>query len=456
MKQRQDEQPGLKFDKHTPIPGWAHSLASVGKETEAAIYTYFETDAPGRAVFRGYPEDELNELAQALGRWADAPASQIIEFLIDLASGGARLALRSIARWVLLHSNDPDSVIDCISIEPPGEVEVVRVLSRRGSQKLVFEATWHTLQRRVVLKKVLHGNIAHESNAHPLSLQHPNIIETHILRNSKGEAFLVEQWLPEVLNDNSACRGIQEASNLLHNLADAVAFVHKQSLVHGDIKPDNIGKRDDAFILLDFGISRPVAEFSRDTTATGSLRTRAPELLVSDAYCAAPGKVDIWAIGATLFNFLVGRFPLIERDEDIPRISRPQERQRFEQELARRVREEWDARVTVDKIDEPLRHILGRTLALDPASRPTASELHKMAEKELSLFLRRESTAEYFSPIEELHQLRTYLPSADVLSVMPAEERTRFKIRLATLRDISGFNDEQRRQMEDLEHALNA
>ena len=55
--------------------------------------------------------------------------------------------------------------------------------------------------------------------------------------------------------------------------------MHQLGLVHGDIKPDNIGKKEGRFVLLDFGICRSAEKFTADTTATGSLRTRAPELL---------------------------------------------------------------------------------------------------------------------------------------------------------------------------------
>ena len=186
--------------------------------------------------------------------------------------------------------------------------------------------------------------MARELRSNPLTLKHPNIIETHLLRNAKNESFLVEQWIPDVLRDDWLCEGIEEAANLLYNLADAVAFLHNEGLVHGDIKPDNIGKQNDAFILLDFGICRPVEEFTGEATATGSLRTRAPELLTDGSY-VDPKKVDVWAIGATVFNFLERRFPLIDRGEYIPRLTELEKRAAFQAELVRRVGAEWDSRI---------------------------------------------------------------------------------------------------------------
>ena len=69
-----------------------------------------------------------------------------------------------------------------------------------------------------------------------------------------------------------------------------------------------------------------------------------PELFLTDRY-AMPTMVDIWALGATVFNAVVGRFPLFDKDEKPPRISHPTERSSFEEELKRRVEHEWDRRV---------------------------------------------------------------------------------------------------------------
>ena len=362
MKRKTNAQSPLKFAEYSSLPSWAHSLAAIGKLTEEVIYRSFREGAIKSHVFAHYNAEELNSLADALHGWKDAEASKMIEILFTAAQDNRTLRIASLARWVILHQDDPEGVVDCMQVEPPGEVDVIRVLSRAGSQKLVFEATWRLTQRRVVLKKLV-GSAAdisiilgRESHSHPLSMTHPNIIETHFLRNAQNETFLVERWLPEVLHDAWPCEGIQQAANLLYSLADAICFVHSQGKVHGDIKPDNIGKEDDRFILLDFGICRRASDFTKQTTGTGSLRTRAPELLVLDAYFDDPSKVHIWAVGATVFNFFVGRFPLIERTDKIPRISQPQERDAFEAELARRAQDEWDQRVVFGDVPEPLRH----------------------------------------------------------------------------------------------------
>ena len=172
-------------------------------------------------------------------------------------------------------------------------------------------------------------------------MKHPNIIETYYLTNNDNEGFFIEEYLPEVLNDEWNSNGIHEAANLLYNIGSALDELHQLNKVHGDVKPDNIGKRGENYILLDFGICRNIEEFTNDITATGSLRTRAPELLAINKYDGDPTKADVWALGATVFNAIVGHFPLFEKGEKPPRITKPEERINFEQILKRRAEQEW-------------------------------------------------------------------------------------------------------------------
>ena len=100
--------------------------------------------------------------------------------------------------------------------------------------------------------------------------------------------------------------------------------------------------------------------------------------------------------------------------------------------------------------------ILEKTLQYDPKNRPTAQGLKDLIEKDLPVFLRRESTAERFAPIDELHQLKTFLPSEEILALMPADERARFINRLEGLKQIPGFDTQQLEEIKNLEDLLNA
>jgi len=425
----------------TKLPAWALNLAQIGSKTAALVDGYFQRNHLHLFSLTNADQLALKSLGDALvAGWSDAQASKIVERTLADLEKQIKADYPSLARWVRQHPDNADAVADCMDLQPPEEISIIKVLSRAGSQKLVFEGTWRVTQTRVVVKRVIGPNyakvLARELRTSPLSMKHPNIIETHLLRNPKGEIFLVERRLPEVLDDNWAPKGIQEPANLLYNIADALAFLHERDLVHGDVKPDNIGRDAGAYILLDFGICRPTKEFVNETTATGSLRTRAPELLASNSY-EDPRKADVWALGATVFNALAQRFPLIDHGEPIPRVSNPEERMQFEKLLAHRVETEWEQRVDLRTIPEAMRPILEMALRKDPNERCTATELKSTAQKNLAALLRNQSRSR-FSPLDEFSQISNHFPSNFMLKLMPITEKESLRKRLEELSDSLG------------------
>ncbi|HJP95816.1 MAG TPA: protein kinase [Candidatus Saccharimonadales bacterium] len=432
------------------LPGYAQILAELGPKTEDAVINL--TMSLENSSLFAPPPQLLPVLGDALKEgWHDDQAAEVIRAVVDRLSAQRELDLTALTMWIRAHRGDAQAVSDCLIVEPPEEITILQLLSRAGSQKLVFLANWQIAQREVVLKRFIGDGerlIPRELQPHPLSMAHPNIIETHLLRNKNGEGFLVERRLPVVLNDSWPSHGLQEAANLLRDIASALAFLQDKQLVHGDIKPDNIGFEEGNYILLDFGICRPHELFAEDATPTGSLRTRAPEVLLDEKAHSYPS--DVWALGATVFNSVVGRFPLFDFSEAPPRISNPEERQVFEQLLVKRVQTEWHPRVDLSLIPEPLRDLLSLTLERNPEKRITATRLVELAEKELAAFLRVNEGPSRFSPEEELNQLKAYLPEARILALMPDSQKHDLKQRLEILQNAKGLTEDQKIRIDSL------
>ena len=102
---------------------------------------------------------------------------------------------------------------------------------------------------------------------------------------------------------------LQEAEEILAQLADAVQYAHDQGIVHRDIKPSNILLRDGHHVYLaDFGLVKHMEERS-DLTQTGCLlgtpEYMAPEL----TELPATSSSDIYALGVVLYYMLTGRVP---------------------------------------------------------------------------------------------------------------------------------------------------
>ena len=427
-----------------------------GDLTAEAVYDLFDQGS----LFPVVEDDpHLLELAEALRHraWTDEEAATLIRAVKSIRDEGKTIDIRLVTRWVLAHDDGgpAESVIDCMRLEAPDDIDVLRVLSRRGSQKVVYAASWRLAQQEVVLKRILGAPdsvariLSRELQAHPLSILHPNIIETHVMVNRRSETFLVERRLPVLLSDTRYLDA-HEAANLLRDLTSAVTFLHHHDRVHGDIKPDNVGMRDGRYVLLDFGICRPIADFTPDATPTGSLRTRAPELLVGSGY-DDPTRIDIWALAASVFNAVAKRFPLVDRGETIPRISSPRERAEFEQLLAKRVRDEWAKRIDMTDVPEALRPVLSAMLSLRPSDRPTGVKALEVIERDLAAFLRSSDStirpSSRFSPHDEVEQLRWFLGRRPLVDRLPARRRQEILGRVRELETLPGFSGPEREEI---------
>jgi len=444
------------------VPSSAKGLFTLGPRTEEAVRAFFRPhqgmlfDESELGGLESHPGEDFGQLAQSIvnSSWEDEAAAELILGLSERKIMGCNLNCVLIGRWVVHHSNDVQSVFQCMDVEPPKEIEIIRVLSRVGSQKIVYLASWRLTERKVVLKRMIRsdGTAERELESFPINLSHPNIIETYRLHNSRGELFLVERRLTEVLHDGWMARGIHEGSNLLYDIAAALKFLHDHDRVHGDIKPDNIGKEAGEYILLDFGICRTIREFVEETLATGSLRTRAPELLIGRRYVDPP-KVDVWALGATIFAVYSGRFPLIDEGEKVPRVSVSEERLEFESKLRKRALEEWDQWVNFEKVPERLRNIVKAMLEREPAERISSSDLLETVKSELSVFVRKgrdkAARSAHFSPLYELGQIEHFLTSIRPI-IIPGHKKMELRARLSDLSGTAGFSLADRDRVDKL------
>ena len=397
-------------------------------------------------VVRGWPSADISTLFHALRqRWTQMCTEERYN-----------LRLESVVDWATAHQSDPDradAVAACITVDAPVEVDITRRLSKAGSQKVVFEAKWTVADdpTEIVLKKLQEGMqdiFERELRPHPLSMRHPNIIETYWLANQarRPERFLVERRL-RPLRNSQRVSGESEAARLFVDLMRALTFLEDQGLVHGDVKPDNIAYSDGRYVLLDFGICRPAPDFERpEATATGSLRTRAPEVLLGADH---NGKSDVWAAGATVFNMLVGRFPLWRlTDPPLPTLQEDHsgERAKAEERLRRRVKRGYEKNLAPLKAlnNRAFLSLLGDALERRPVDRPTARELLAKALEELPSLIGQQEGPIFAAKDEILEMRRFFSQDARELALMSDREREDVRARLELLR--RGLNAERHYQ----------
>ncbi|WXB10897.1 serine/threonine protein kinase [Pendulispora albinea] len=151
------------------------------------------------------------------------------------------------------------------------------------------------------------------------TIQHPGVVPvTDDDVAEDGSTFLVMPLLSgENLRTRAARRGmilpLEEVLVVAHALLDVLQSAHAARIVHRDIKPDNVFMTEDGEVrVLDFGIARffeanEAASVTRSGRAMGTPAFMAPEQALGRTR-EIDGQTDLWAVGATMFTLLSGRY----------------------------------------------------------------------------------------------------------------------------------------------------
>lgn len=125
---------------------------------------------------------------------------------------------------------------------------------------------------------------------------------------------------------------------LLHNITDAILYLHNQNIIHRDIKPDNIlvTLKDNALVfkLSDFGFACLDADANENTNTNinqnlydnyfikcGTPYYMAPELILErqGRHILYNKKIDIWSFGICVYEFINNKklFRKLETMQDL-------------------------------------------------------------------------------------------------------------------------------------------
>ena len=193
----------------------------------------------------------------------------------------------------------------------------------RGGMGVVFKARQISLQRIVALKVIIAQELAtpeqrvrFQSEAEAVAhLQHPNIVQIFETGEFRGVPFFSLEFVEGCTLDESikqVPRTSVEAAVLVETLARAIHCAHQQGIVHRDLKPANILLGADGTPkITDFGLVKRLDE-DTSTTKTGVVmgtpRYMAPEQASGDQTQIST-LVDVYAVGAILYELLTGRPP---------------------------------------------------------------------------------------------------------------------------------------------------
>lgn len=158
------------------------------------------------------------------------------------------------------------------------------------------------------------GNAFHEFVLLQALQECPTVPRAHSLHVSGTGGDLVMEYgqpLPLTLSP-------RDQRLLLRDIAEALAFAHRHSIVHRDIKPSNILRNTERFLLIDWSNS----EYSDQPLHYNMTSPwyRSLEDLHIDHFAHYVKQSDMWALGLTVLQLVHGRFPTKLKQHDQRRL----------------------------------------------------------------------------------------------------------------------------------------
>jgi len=205
-----------------------------------------------------------------------------------------------------------------------GRYEVIKTIGK-GAMGVVYKARDPLLDRVVAVKTIMSPQgqgrrvrsaflerFQREAKA-AAKMQHPAIVTIFDVGvdEETGAPFMVLEYLPgESLADrlDRVRFPLARVVQIALDLASALAFAHRQRIVHRDVKPANVlHAGDNRWKLADFGIARmPDSDLTQVGIFMGTPGYSPPEAIREGRYTP---QADVFAWGAVMYELMSGRIP---------------------------------------------------------------------------------------------------------------------------------------------------
>jgi len=192
-------------------------------------------------------------------------------------------------------------------------------------------------------------------------VRHPHIIQLYEIVETHKQLYLVMEYASggELFDHIVNKKQLQEdeACRFLRQIIAGVEMMHSRGIAHRDLKPENLLLDDRRNIkIVDFGLSNTFQPGQALRTACGSPCYASPEMISGKRY--DPESADVWSVGIILFAMVCGYLPFEDTNTG---------------DLYRKI-------VAGDFnmpsfLSKPLRFLIKRMLATDPANRITIAEI---------------------------------------------------------------------------------
>ncbi len=196
----------------------------------------------------------------------------------------------------------------------------------RGGMGVVYRARDERLKRRVAIK-VLPPELAFQAEIRArftreaetaARLSHPHIVPIYTVGEGNGLVYFVMGYVDgESLAGRLKRRGklpVEEVRRIMKETADALSAAHALSVIHRDIKPDNIlldGTRG-RVMVTDFGIAKAMSGGSGATLTSAGVAIGTPQYMSPEQAAGEKeidGRSDLYSLGIVSYQMMTGELP---------------------------------------------------------------------------------------------------------------------------------------------------
>ena len=148
-------------------------------------------------------------------------------------------------------------------------------------------------------------------------IKHENVMRLLQFFREDEHLYLVFELLHgslyKSIRDNNGPFTEPQVRNVIKQVLQGLAFVHKQGFFHRDIKPENLLWSGDTIKIADFGLAREIRSKPPYTEYISTRWYRAPEIVLRSPFYNSP--VDIWATGCIMAELFTQK-PLFQGNSE--------------------------------------------------------------------------------------------------------------------------------------------
>ncbi|NXT01232.1 MAK kinase, partial [Jacana jacana] len=153
-------------------------------------------------------------------------------------------------------------------------------------------------------------------------LNHANVIKLKEVIRENDHLYFVFEYMKEnlyqLMKDRNKLFPESAIRNMMYQILQGLAFIHKHGFFHRDMKPENLLCIGPELVkIADFGLARELRSQPPYTDYVSTRWYRAPEVLLRSSIYSSP--IDMWAVGSIMAELYTLR-PLFPGTSEVDEI----------------------------------------------------------------------------------------------------------------------------------------